>query len=132
MRMSYDDGVTRRGTIFFDAGCGLCSAGVRRWQGVAERAGFDFVPLQDARAQRIFDLAPGELPKEVKLITSDDRILGGVDAFAYVARYVWWAFPFHLVMRVEFVRLMMYEAYKPVARHRQRISAVCGLRPAIS
>ncbi len=99
---------------------------------MTERAGFVLVPLQDPRAQRIFDLAPGELPTEMKLLTPDDRVLGGVDALAHVARYVWWAFPFHLAMRSEIFRLLMLEAYKPIARHRRRISAACGLRPMLT
>ncbi len=120
------------GQIFFDAGCGMCSAGARRWQATVERAGFELIQLQDPRASEILGLAPGELPGEIKLRTRDGQIIGGVDAFAYVARYVWWAFPLHLWMAVSPVRELAKTAYLPIARNRQRISGVCGLRPMIA
>lgn len=125
----YDGSVKHRGTIYFDAGCGLCSAGARRWQRLVEQRGFTLTPLQSLEAERILGLAPGALPGEVKLQTHNGAVLGGVDALAYVARYVWWGFPFHLLATIPPIRDLLRLAYLPVARHRQSISRVCKLRP---
>lgn len=121
--------MSERGTIFFDAGCGLCSAGVRRWERTVTRRGFTLTPLQDPRAATILHLEPGMLPGEMKLQTRTGEVLGGVDAFAHVARYVWWAFPFHLLMSVAPLRDLAKLAYLPIAKHRRSISRVCRLRP---
>jgi predicted DCC family thiol-disulfide oxidoreductase YuxK len=117
-----------RGTIFFDAGCGLCSTSVRRWRGVVEGVGFAMVPLQSEQAQRELALVPGELPGEIKMQTPAG-VLGGVDVFARVARYVWWAFPIHLILSVPAVRDVAQDAYTVLARNRRQISHACGLRP---
>ncbi len=130
--MPYNQFMHRRGTLYFDAGCGLCSEGARRWERMVGKRGFEVVPLQDPRAEKVLNLAPGELPTEIKLETADGRILGGVDAFAYVGRYVWWAFPLHLLASIPPVRDLLVEAYKPIARHRTKISSACGLKPMIA
>ncbi len=122
---------TPRGTLFFDAGCGLCSEGARRWEKMVGHRGFEVVPLQDPRAWAALNLEPGVLPREIKLQTRDGKILGGVEAFAYVARYIWWAFPFHLLMAIPLMRDLTIELYKPIARNRLKISSACGLKPMI-
>ncbi len=96
---------------------------------MVERVGFECVPLQDPKAIAALGLTPGILPGEIKLLTSDQRVLGGVDAFGYVARYVWWAFPFHLLMQIPLTRALAGWLYLPIARYRQKISSTCGLRP---
>jgi predicted DCC family thiol-disulfide oxidoreductase YuxK len=104
----------RNGTLFFDAGCGLCSASVLRWKRIFDRAGVELIPLQDPRAWTALDMDPSVLPGEVKLKTPQGDILGGVDAFGHVARHVWWAFPFHLLMRIPLTRELARLAYAPI------------------
>ncbi|GIW78143.1 MAG: hypothetical protein KatS3mg104_3206 [Phycisphaerae bacterium] len=120
-----------RGWIFFDAACGICSESVRRWEKTLTRAGFELIRLQSSQAKQLLNLSPGELPEQMKLMTIKGQILEGVEALAYVSRFVWWAFPFHLLMKETFFRCLMVELYTMVARYRRRISQACGLRPFI-
>lgn len=121
----------RRGWIFFDATCGLCSESVRRWEKSLTKAGFDLIPLQSIQAEQMLNLPPKQTPNEIKLVTTQGQMLGGIEALAYLARYVWWAFPFHLVMKETFFRFLMVEIYQILAKHRRRISQTCGLKPLI-
>jgi predicted DCC family thiol-disulfide oxidoreductase YuxK len=124
-------GAKSRGAIFYDASCGLCSAGERRLHRIVERRGFDLVPLQDPRAIELLHLAPGEVPPEMKLRTPDGTVLGGADAFVHISRYVWWAWPLYAIARVPGVRPILRALYGRIARNRYRISAACSLRPRI-
>jgi predicted DCC family thiol-disulfide oxidoreductase YuxK len=116
-------------TLFYDATCGLCSAGERRLGRIVERRGFRIVPLQEPWAADLLGLAPGEVPDEMKLRTADGRVLGGVDAFVHVSRFVWWAWPVYALARVPGVRPLLRRAYARLARNRHRISGACALRP---
>ena len=116
-----------RGKLFYDASCGLCTAGARRWDKLALRAGFEFVPLQSDAAVSLLHLAPGEIPSELKLATTDARILGGIDAILHVARHFWWAWPLWLLGHTPGIHAMLKAIYRLIARRRHRISAACRL-----
>lgn len=118
-----------RGQIFYDATCGLCSDGYRRFGPMTERRGFKWVPLQDQRVRDFLGLEGDELPDEIKLLTTSGRLLGGVDAFAYVAKYVWWGKPFWLMTRVPGIHWLCVQVYKLIARNRQKISGACRFEP---
>jgi len=64
----------------------------------------------------------------MKLSLPNGRLLGGVAAWGHICRYVWWAFPFHLLMLVPPMRLVAEAVYRQIARNRNRISTSCGLR----
>lgn len=119
----------QRGWIFFDAACGVCSESVRRWNKIVVRAGFELIPLQSPQAREFHHLSPDQAPREMKLLTTQGQMLGGIEALAYISRFVWWALPFHLAMKETFFRSLMGELYGLLARHRYRISQACGLKP---
>lgn len=120
-----------RGTIFYDASCGLCSTARTRFGRAAQRAGFSQTALQDESAQKLLGLKEGELPTEVKVQLADGTVLGGVDALLAVSRHVWWAWPLWLVSRVPGVTWLLRFPYRVVARNRYKISQVCKLQPLV-
>src|SRR5213596_2980155 len=108
-------------TIYYDSTCGLCSASERRLGKIAERRGFHIVPLQEADARQRLGLASGEVPGEIKLQTAEGRILGGVDAFVYVSRFVWWAKPLSWLAALPGAMRLLRRAYAALARNRYMI-----------
>jgi predicted DCC family thiol-disulfide oxidoreductase YuxK len=113
--------------IFYDASCGLCTTGHRKFGPIATRRGFEFVPLQDPSARSLLGLKDDELPAEMKLQTHTGAIVGGIDAYIYIARYVWWAIPFHLLAQIPPLRALLQTIYRWIARNRHRISQSCRL-----
>jgi predicted DCC family thiol-disulfide oxidoreductase YuxK len=113
--------------IFYDASCGLCTAGTRRWGPMLSRRGIGLRPLQDPEVVERLGLQPGEVPDEMKLQTPQGQILGGADALLYVARRVWWAFPIYLLSFIPGMRWLMHWGYRRLASNRHRISRACKL-----
>src|SRR5438093_1489015 len=114
-------------TIYYDASCGICSAGVRRTQRLLAKRGFVFEPLQGKGVAEMLELRTGEIPDEMKLRTREGATLGGADAAVYIARRIWWAWPIWLISRIPGAMPMMRRGYRFIARRRNRISRSCAL-----
>jgi len=73
--------------ILFDGECALCDAGAQ-WVRRRDRLRrFEFLPYQSPDAARRFPgLDPRALAAEMHVVTSDGRVLRGVDAAARVFR----------------------------------------------
>jgi predicted DCC family thiol-disulfide oxidoreductase YuxK len=112
-------------TIYYDASCGVCSAGVRRSKRLLEKRGFVFEPLQGEGVAQMLGLLDGEIPDEMKLRTRGGQILGGADALLCIARRIWWAWPAWLVLRVPGAMPVFRAGYRLFARNRRRISGAC-------
>lgn len=118
-------------TIYFDAACGLCSAGERRFSRMLERRGFRVVALQDPEAVALFGPAPLESTGEVKLRTADGRTLGGAEAVVEISRSIWWAWPIYAIAKVPGAMHVLRALYRFVARNRMRVSRACKLEPKL-
>jgi len=121
----------RRGVIFFDAQCGMCSASVRRWERFLTTRGFEVKPMQTPEAEQQLGLSPGQLPGEMKLLTPAGTIIGGVDVFAYVTRFIWWAYPLHLLLVIAPTRALADGLYRWIAPRRRWISQALGLEVGV-
>jgi predicted DCC family thiol-disulfide oxidoreductase YuxK len=118
---------SENGSIYFDASCGMCSAGVRRFERIVGKHGFVFEPLQSPGVSEMLGLQPGEIPDDMKLRTPAGTILGGADAFVHISRHIWWAWPFFLVSKLPGAMWVMRKVYARIARNRHRISAACKI-----
>lgn len=122
----------QREYIFFDGGCGVCSAGARRWGRLLAAHPIELIPFQAPEADKLLGRNPAEpLPAEMQMLLSDGRLIGGVDVIAEVARRIWWAFPIHLILLVPPLRAIARTAYAWFAKRRRRFSQACGLRPMV-
>ena len=65
-------------TLCFDGECPFCRSMMHRWRGTLERRGFELVPLQAEWVRRRLNLPETELTKELRVLTPDGRILGGL------------------------------------------------------
>ena len=111
------------GWVLYDGRCGLCSAGARRSRSLLRRLGLRLATLQSAGRSA---------SQEFLLLTRDGSILGGVDAYLFVAEQLWWARPLARLGRVRPIHHTLSRAYRWIASHRRQISAVCRLHPDLT
>jgi predicted DCC family thiol-disulfide oxidoreductase YuxK len=116
---------SRRGWVFFDADCAFCMSAARRLQPTLEAHGFGVATLQDPRAQAHLSVPPGELLAELRLLAEDGRQFGGADAIVFIARHVWWVWPFWLLAQFPGMRFILRAAYLAIARRRHCVAASC-------
>ena len=115
----------RHGWLFFDAGCAFCTAIARRLASVLDHRGFGLAPLQDPRVPALLALPPEQLLLEMRLLTSDGRQFGGADAFVFLARQIWWAWPVYALAQVPGVLALLRVGYRWVAANRRCSSGAC-------
>lgn len=111
--------------VFYDAECGFCAAGARRFQRVLARRRFSLVPLQAPGAQTTLGVDEDHLLDEMRLRLQDGRVLGGAAAIVEIARSIWWAWPLWAVSRFPGAMRPLDATYKWVARRRGCVSGAC-------
>ncbi len=124
----YIDVTGCRGWVLYDAECPLCVGLAARFQGLLERRGFSLAPLQSPWVREHQGLRPDAVLTEMRILTGQQKVLGGADAVVYLARTVWWAWPLVLVSRIPLMMPVLRRAYRWVARRRHCASRICGLR----
>jgi predicted DCC family thiol-disulfide oxidoreductase YuxK len=121
-------GGTVQGWIFYDAECSICQASRNRWGAMLTRRGFEWVPLQTAGAADRLGIAETSLLEEVKLLLPDQRVLGGIDAWACLLRSVWWLWPLGLLLSLPGCHAVGQVCYRWLARHRSCLGGPCRVR----
>jgi predicted DCC family thiol-disulfide oxidoreductase YuxK len=117
----------RKGWILYDGGCGFCFRWVHLWEKVVERRGFAVKDLQSASADGSLQVPPENLLDDIRILTCDGRVESGADAYLYVARQIWWAWPFYAIFRLPGFNGMLWWGYRWFNRNRYRISRHCPL-----
>src|SRR5438105_2944075 len=74
-----------RSWIFYDGECSFCIRQAVRFNRLLHKRGIELLPLQSAYARDLLRLADAELPNEMRLLTDDNRLLGGADALIALA-----------------------------------------------
>jgi predicted DCC family thiol-disulfide oxidoreductase YuxK len=113
------------GWVFYDAECAFCVRGVARWGPLFSRAGFVWKPLQTPGAAQQLGVAESDLRSEMKLLTADARVCGGVDAWARLFRSVWWLWPVGALLALPGLRAVGAWGYRWVARNRHCLGGSC-------
>lgn len=124
-----DSVLPREGWILYDGGCGFCTRWVRLWEKVVERRGFAIKDLQSASADGSLHIPPGNLLDDIRVLTRDGKLESGADAYLYVARQVWWAWPFYAIFRLPGFNGVLWLGYRWFNRNRYRVSRHCPLPP---
>jgi predicted DCC family thiol-disulfide oxidoreductase YuxK len=117
----------REGWILYDGGCGFCSRWVHFWKGTVERRGFAIKDLQSASAEGRLLIPEENLLDDVRVLTPAGRLESGAEAYLYVARRIWWAWPFYAVFRLPGFNSILWWGYHWFNRNRYRISRHCPL-----
>lgn len=126
--MTDNNAGTRAGCIFYDAECRFCVREMQRWEPVFARRGFIWKPLQTPAAAQQLGVSEADLRDEMKLLTPEARVLGGVDAWARLFRSVWWLWPVGALLALPGARGLGAIVYRWVAQHRHCLSGACRLQ----
>jgi predicted DCC family thiol-disulfide oxidoreductase YuxK len=115
------------GWILYDGACGFCSRWVRLWKKIVERRRFVLKDLQSAAVDGSLNIPTENLLDDIRVLTRSSEVISGADAYLYVARRIWWAWPFYAVFRLPGFNWVLWRVYRWVNRNRYRISRHCPL-----
>src|SRR6476661_4774671 len=118
-----------RGWILYDGACRSCTASARRFDRVFRRRGFLFLPLQTNWIMDRLDLDPGAPLEEIRVLTADGRDIGGADAMVFLARQIWWAWPFAALAQSPPMHKLLDRGYRWIAADRDCDHITCNLPP---
>ncbi len=117
----------REGWILYDGGCGFCFRWVHLWERVVERRGFVVKDLQSAFADGSLPIPQGNLLDDILVLTRSGKLESGADAYLYVSRRIWWAWPFYVIFRLPGFHWLLWRGYRWFNQNRYRISRHCPL-----
>src|SRR5438874_13101189 len=117
-----------RGWILYDGDCRSCTASARRFDRTFRRRGFLFLPLQTNWVMKRLDLEPGAPLEEMRVLTSDGRDIGGADVVIFLARQIWWAWPFAALARLPGTHKLFDRGYRWIAAHRGCDHITCEIK----
>ena len=121
------DGTTR-GWVFYDGECPFCIRQAARFNRLLRKRRIELLPLQSAYARDLLRLTDAELLNEMRLLTSDNRLLGGADAVIELTRRIWWAWPFFLLVQIPGTKVLLRKGYKWFAERRHCFSGTCPVK----
>jgi predicted DCC family thiol-disulfide oxidoreductase YuxK len=113
------------GWVLYDAQCGLCSWAAGRHAARLKDLGYRLKPLQEAG-----DKLPGLAdPQEMMVLTLDDQIFSGVDAYLHLLARLPHTTKLVKILRHPRINQFARLIYRWIAKHRSHISHACRLRP---
>jgi len=65
---------------------------------------------------------------DIRLLTTSGQLVSGADVYLYVARCIWWAWPFYAVFSLPGFNRLIHAGYRWFARNRYCISHTCRLQ----
>jgi predicted DCC family thiol-disulfide oxidoreductase YuxK len=118
-----------RGWILYDHDCRSCTASARRFDQIFRRRGFFFLPLQTSWVMNRLGLEPGTPLEEMRVLTAGGHDIGGADAVIFLARQIWWVWPFAALAQLPGMHKLLDRAYRWIAAHRGCDHITCKLPP---
>lgn len=122
--------VSPLGWVLFDDSCGFCGRWVRYWARTLHAHGFEIAPLQADWVRKRLGAPPEEnLLRDLRLLLDDGRQVHGADAYRYVMKRIWWAYPFYFLSIAPLLRHLFDWGYRTFADNRYHFSRACRLSP---
>ena len=117
----------REGWILYDGECGFCFRWVHFWKEIVGRRGFALKDLQSAAGDGSLQIPQEHLFDDIRVLTRSGKLESGANAYLYVARRVWWGWPFYAIFRLPGFNWMLWRGYRWFNRNRYRIPHHCPL-----
>jgi predicted DCC family thiol-disulfide oxidoreductase YuxK len=97
------------------------------WKNVVGRRGFALKDLQSASADGSLQIPQQNLLDDIRVLTRSGELESGANAYLYVARRIWWAWPFYAIFRLPGFNSVLWMGYRWFNRNRYRFSRHCPL-----
>ena len=106
---------------------GFCYWWVHFWEKVVERRDFVLKELESAQADGSLRVSRQNLLDDILVLTPTVKLEAGANAYLFVARQIWWAWPFYSIFRLPGFNWLLWRGYRWFNRNRYRISRHCQL-----
>lgn len=117
----------RVGWVLYDGGCGFCFRWVHFWEKIIGKRGFSLKDLRSAWEDGSLKCSEESLLDDIVVLTPEGKLESGANAYLFVARRIWWAWPFYAIFRLPGFNWMLWHGYRWFNRNRYRISRHCPL-----
>ena len=118
-----------KGWLLYDASCGFCDRWVQFWRPTLAKRGFLTEPLQSEFARANVQLPENALLGELRLLLAGGTMLEGANAYRYLMRRIYWAYPMYLISILPLFSSVFDWGYRRFRDHRHQISRACRLQP---
>lgn len=115
------------GWVLYDGGCGFCFRWVHFWEKTIGKRGFALRDLQSAWEDGSFKTTKENLLNDIVVLTVDGHMESGANAYLYVARRIWWAWPFYAIFSLPGFNWILWRGCRWFNRNRYRVSRHCRL-----
>jgi len=116
---------TARGWVLYDGDCAFCARWLRFWSPILRRRGFEVERLQADWIPDALGMTRDEALRDIRLLTASGATYSGADVYLYVARRIWWAWPFGILFCLPGFNSLLWAGYRWFAANRQCVSAYC-------
>lgn len=118
----------KRQWVLYDGSCPICKRWIGRIRGPLTRHGFELAPQQSDFGREVLKLQSGQTAAEVKVLTPELKLIGGIDALVVISRFVWWMRPLSWIARIPGAMRILRPFYAWIAKHRYCFGGVCETR----
>jgi predicted DCC family thiol-disulfide oxidoreductase YuxK len=112
----------RAAWVLYDGECSFCFRWVHLWEEAIGRRGFVLKDLQSAASDGTLNVPPQNLLDDIRVLTPAGELHSGADAYLYVTRRIWWAWPFYAVFSLPGFNRLLWWGYRWFNRNRYCIS----------
>ena len=113
--------------ILYDGECRVCVGLKKRLARIFEKRGFSWEPLQAEWVGEATGLTEAELMTEMKVLTDQGEVIGGIDAWIYLARRVWWLLPLYALGNLGWGHRLLDWLYRAFAAKRYCVGGTCRI-----
>jgi predicted DCC family thiol-disulfide oxidoreductase YuxK len=120
-----------KGWVLYDGDCAFCVRWAHRWSPVLRRRGFEIEAVQADWVPAALGMEREEARHDIRLLTASGpdttgATFAGADVYLYVARRIWWAWPFGMLFSLPGFNLLIRAGYRWFAANRYCVSGYCG------
>jgi predicted DCC family thiol-disulfide oxidoreductase YuxK len=122
---------SEKGWVLYDGDCAFCVRWLNLWRPVLRRRGFEVDTLQADWTPEALGMTREEALRDIRLLTASGpgttgATYAGADVYLYVARRIWWAWPFGILFSLPGFNLLIWAGYKWFAANRYCVSGNCA------
>jgi len=82
------------------------------------KSAFGLAALQDPRVATLLGLPTDQLLREMRVVTANNELYGGVDAIVFLARQIWWGWLIYAAAQLQVCSTFFQAGYRWFANHR--------------